>query len=192
MKQESDDTGPLWVFAYGSLMWRPGFDHVGRVRARMDGFRRAFCMWSIHYRGTEDRPGLVLALDPEPGASCEGIGYEVAPDRRGAVLDYLRERELVSYAYNETWHEMALADGRRVQAVAYVMNQTHAQYCGRIPLEAQAEIIAQSAGTMGPNADYLFSTVAHLQEMGCPDPEMEALERAVRVRLGEKPETRLG
>ena len=171
-----------------SLMWRPGFDHVGRVRARMDGFRRAFCMWSIHYRGTEDRPGLVLALDPEPGASCEGIGYEVSAEARDTVLDYLRERELVSYAYNETWHEMELADGRRVKAVTYVMNQTHAQYCGRIGLENQADIIARSAGTMGPNSDYLFSTVAHLQEMGCPDPEMEALERAVRARVTGLPE----
>lgn len=181
MGQESVQDKPLWVFAYGSLMWRPGFEHAGRVRARLDGFRRSFCMWSVNYRGTSEAPGLVLALEPDADASCEGIGYEVAPGDREAVLDYLRERELVSYAYDETWTQMRLADGREVEAVTFVMNLQHPQYCGRMSVAAQAEIIAARAGSMGPNADYLHATVAHLHEMGCPDAELDALDAAVRA-----------
>ena len=183
MGHESAQSDPLWVFAYGSLMWRPGFEHAERVRGRLDGFRRAFCMSSIHYRGSEDDPGLVLALDPDPEASCEGIVYRVQ-DRDG-VLAYLRERELISYAYNEDWPEAVLADGRRVTCVAYVMNTDHAQYCGHLPLDEQAAIITRASGTMGPNRDYLFSTVAHLNDMGCPDPDLVALEARVRAMIAE-------
>ena len=181
MGQESTVADPLWVFAYGSLMWRPGFEYAERVRGRMDGFHRCFCMSSIHYRGTEDAPGLVLALDPEDGAACEGIVYQARDP--SAVLAYLRERELISYAYKEEWHWADLADGRRVQAVAYVMNQTHTQYCGRLSLEAQADVIARATGTMGPNCDYLFLTVAHLADMGCPDETLIQLEALVRARM---------
>lgn len=184
MTLESTLDGDLWVFAYGSLMWRPGFDHVERVRGRMDGFHRCFCMTSIHYRGTQDAPGLVLALDPEAGATCEGILYRVGGDSAADVLEYLRERELISYAYEEAWEEAVLADGRRVRAVTYVMNQGHEQYCGRLPLARQAEIIAAAAGTMGPNCDYLYSTVTHLEEMGCPDAEMQKLDALVRNLRG--------
>lgn len=180
MGHGSNDHDPLWVFAYGSLMWRPGFDHVERVRGRLTGFRRSFCMTSIHYRGTETDPGLVLALDPDAGAACEGIVYRAADG--AAVLEYLRERELISYAYDEVWRDAILEDGRSVSAVAYVMNTSHAQYCGHIPLPAQAEIIARAAGTMGPNRDYLFATNAHLHEIGCPDEELDRLEALVRQK----------
>ncbi len=180
MEQESNHSDPLWVFAYGSLMWRPGFDYAERVRGRLDGFLRSFCMTSIHYRGTEENPGLVLALDPEPTAACEGILYRATDAVE--TLAYLRERELISYAYEETWQSADLEDGRTVRAVTYIMNRTHAQYCGRLPLAEQADIIARSVGTMGPNRDYLYSTVAHLAEMGCPDTDLVELERLVRAR----------
>jgi cation transport protein ChaC len=89
----SDD---LWVFAYGSLIWHPGFDFTEKRKAVLRGFRRAFCMTSIHYRGTPEAPGLVLALDRDRDGSCEGVVYRVPATAAQRTLDYLRERELVS------------------------------------------------------------------------------------------------
>lgn len=180
MEQEPPKTDDLWVFAYGSLMWKPGFDVAERARARLDGYRRGFCMWSIHHRGTIDEPGLVLALDPDPDASCEGMGLRVEREDRDAVLAYLRERELVSSAYLEHFERIALSDGRQVEAVVYVMDTGHTQYTGTLSLSHQAEVIARSVGGMGPNDAYLFATLDHLTQMGCPDAEMEEIARLVR------------
>jgi len=184
MDEQPDVTADLWVFAYGSLMWKPGFEYQERRRARLDGYRRGFCMWSIHHRGTQEAPGLVLALDPEAEASCEGIALRVGPERRDAVLAYLRARELISSAYIERFETLVLDDGRTVEAVAYVMDTSHAQYTGALSLQRQAEVIARSVGGMGPNDAYLYATLEHLTEMGCPDQEMEELVRLVRGLKG--------
>ena len=179
-------TDDLWVFAYGSLIWRPGFAYGERVRGRLDGYRRSFCMESIHYRGTEAAPGLVLALDPQPDACCEGMALRVPAAEAADVLAYLRERELISYAYVEEWLDLTLDDGRVVQAVAYVINKANRQYCGDLDRATQAKIIARAHGSAGPNADYLFTTVAHLEQIGCPDAEMIALAEEVRRIRGQE------
>ena len=106
--------GALWVFGYGSLMWNPGFGYAERVLASLPGFARTFCMRSIHHRGTVEKPGLVLALDPHPGAHCRGLAFRVTPGEEGGTLAYLRERELISSAYLEETHALDLSDGRRV------------------------------------------------------------------------------
>ena len=174
---------PLWVFAYGSLMWKPGFSYAQSARAKVSGYHRCFCMRSIHHRGTEADPGLVLALDPEPLGECEGMAFRVAPARIAETLGYLRERELVSSAYRETIATITLADGSRAAALAYVMDQTHPQYCGRLSIEEQAQIIARAHGGMGANSDYLFATVESLASMGCPDADLTALADAVRAMV---------
>lgn len=179
----------LWVFAYGSLMWKPGFDVAEQRRARIDGYTRRFCMWSIHHRGTQTDPGLVLALDPEEGGNCEGLGLRVEAANVQAVISYLRERELISSAYVEVTTPITLDDGSQVPALAYVMNQDHEQYTGPLPLETQAEVIARSTGGMGPNDEYLYSTVAHLDEMGCPDAELTSLATQVRGLNGVRQES---
>ena len=117
----------LWVFGYGSLMWEPGFDWQERVLARLSGWHRSFCMRSIHHRGTEARPGLVLALDAAEGAACDGVAFAVAAANADRTLDYLRERELISSAYLERTLPIALADGRAVEAVTYVIDPDHVQ-----------------------------------------------------------------
>ena len=89
----------LWIFGYGSLMWRPGFTHAERARARLDGYHRAFCISSTHHRGDALRPGLVLGLDR--GGACEGVAYRVPAAEARTVLAYLRERELISGVYRE-------------------------------------------------------------------------------------------
>ncbi len=176
--------GQLWIFGYGSLIWEPGFAHAERAIARLDGWHRSFCMRSIHHRGTPGAPGLVLALDAAPGARCHGVAFAV-PEAEGAVvLDYLRARELISAAYLETELPLALADGRRVQAVAYVIDPEHEQYCGGLPLAEQARIIARAHGGRGSNAAYLFNTAAHLAELGIEDPELTALAARVRALIG--------
>lgn len=181
MTQATSQSSDLWVFAYGSLMWKPGFDFVERRRARLDGYHRGFCMWSIHHRGSEENPGLVLALDPKEGASCEGVALRVDVKAADEVLNYLRERELISSAYLERFVSAHLDDGRVVQSVAYVMDQNHVQYTGALSLDRQAEVIARSIGGMGRNDEYLYSTVTQLAEIGCPDSDMEELAKRVRL-----------
>ncbi len=171
----------LWVFGYGSLMWDPGFAYVERLAARLEGWHRSFCMKSIHYRGTPEAPGLVLALDEAPGAFCAGVAFGVAGDQAAAVLDYLHARELVSDAYLEKQLQVNLADGRQVMAVTYVIDHAHPQYCAGLGLEEQAAIIARSAGQTGANSEYLWNTTAHLAELGLADSELDWLSARVRM-----------
>ncbi len=174
-------SGDLWVFGYGSLIWHAGFAHVETVLATLPDHSRSFCMRSIHHRGTVAQPGLVLALDPHPGAACAGMAFRVEPGAHVETMAALRERELISSAYVEQVHEVALADGRRVEAVAYVIDRDHEQYCGGLPLGEQAEIIARAIGDRGPNRDYLFNTADHLTALGIEDPELSWLARVVRA-----------
>jgi cation transport protein ChaC len=182
MSQDPD--APLWVFGYGSLIWNPGFAFEERRTARLAGFRRAFCLRSIRYRGTPEAPGLVLALDPAPQAECRGVAFRVAPERTEEVRAYLRWREMATDSYHETFQTVEVDDHGRVQALAYVMDTTHEQYA-LLDLEAQATIIATSHGPAGPNRDYLHQTVAHLRELGLDDPELEELDRRVRALHSE-------
>jgi len=169
-----------WVFGYGSLMWEPGFEPAERQVAVLSGYARSFCMRSIHHRGTPEVPGLVLALDRDPGASCTGLALRVRAGDEDAVATYLRERELVSSAYREERHEVALADGRSVRATAFVVDPDHVQYCGRLDFAEQARIIAAACGQRGRNDAYLAATVRHLEDMGMADAALAELDREVR------------
>ena len=170
----------MWVFGYGSLVWNPGFETRERVIATLPGYHRSFCMRSIHHRGTDEQPGLVLALDEADDASCLGVALAVADGQEQATLDYLRERELISSAYLERFLEIRLADGRHVEAVTYVVDPHHVQYCGGLPLSEQAQIIASAVGGRGPNDEYLYNTAAHLGELGIHDPDLDWLSAEVR------------
>ncbi|WP_296764314.1 gamma-glutamylcyclotransferase [Sediminimonas sp.] len=171
----------MWVFGYGSLLWNPGFEVADRGLAVLPGYHRSFCMRSVHHRGTADAPGLVLALDRAEGAACHGQALAVAPGREDDTLAYLRERELVSSAYFEARLAVDLRDGRRVEAVTYLVDPDHTQYCGALPLDEQAGIIARASGGMGPNAEYLFNTAAHLRTLGISDPDLDWLDARVRA-----------
>lgn len=169
----------MWVFGYGSLIWNPEFPVAEQVIARASGWHRSFCMRSIHHRGTEANPGLVLALDADPGAQCDGVAFRVAPGAEAATLQALRDRELISSAYLERWLQVDLADGRRADALVFVIDPDHVQYCGGLPLEDQAQIIATAVGGRGSNRDYLVSTAEHLAALGIGDRDLEWL--AARV-----------
>lgn len=170
----------LWVFGYGSLIWNPGFVYSNRVLARLDGFRRSFCMRSIHHRGTMAEPGLVLALDQAQG-HCDGVAFEIPARIAEESLEYLRARELISAAYLEERAQVMLHDGRQVEAVTYIIDRSHTQYCAGLTLEEQARIIARAKGGRGPNSDYLFNTASHLSELGLHDPDLDWLSMRVRA-----------
>lgn len=174
----------LWVFGYGSLLWNPGFEPAEKVTACAHGFHRSFCMLSIHYRGTEEKPGLVLALDHATDARCTGVAFRVEDAEDAAVLAMLRERELISSAYIETTIPLELSDGRRVDAITYVIDPNHRQYCD-FDLETQANMIATAQGGSGPNCDYLFNTAAHLEGMKIKDSDMSWLVERVRGLLAQ-------
>ena len=176
--------GPLWVFGYGSLMWNPGFAFEERLLARLPGYTRSFCMWSIHHRGTENDPGLVLALDPHVEGACNGLAFRVPEADRTQVLEMLRERELISSAYLERFLPLDLEDGRQVEAVVYVIDTDHWQYVRDLPLERQAEVIAHAVGGRGPNTEYLYNTQAHLDELGIGDADLSWLAARVRQITG--------
>lgn len=174
--------GDLWVFGYGSLLWNPGFPVAERRLARLQDWHRSFCMSSIHHRGTEDRPGLVLALDRAPGAHCDGIAFRVEAAEVEATIAYLRARELISSAYVETRQSVTFHDGGvQPDVLTYVISRDHVQYVAHLTLEEQAQIIAVAVGGRGPNDEYLANTAAHLHELGLADADLDWLVARVRA-----------
>jgi glutathione-specific gamma-glutamylcyclotransferase len=167
--------GDIWIFGYGSLMWKPGFPHDEAVKARLTGYRRCFCIYSTNHRGSGTRPGLVLGLDR--GGVCDGVALRVTPSHARATLDYLRDREQVHGVYRETLVPVRLDDGshRSVMAQAYIVERAHPSYVGRLSLGQQAALITGARGISGVNLDYLINTVAQLAKLGIREPELERL-----------------
>jgi cation transport protein ChaC len=165
----------LWVFAYGSLMWRPGFASRQARRALLVGYRRCFCIYSVHHRGTRERLGMVLGLDR--GGACEGIAYRVAAADAEATRRYLRARELINGVYREALVPVALEGDppQEVLALTYIVERAHPNYAFRLPLARQARLIRGAEGVSGANLDYLVSTVRHLAELGIRERELERL-----------------
>ena len=169
-----------WVFGYGSLMWRPGFPYLERAAATLHGRRRAFCIYSVHHRGTHERKGLVLGL--APGGSVRGIAYRIAEADWPATYAYLQEREQPTETYVEARVVVRLAGGRRIEALSFLSDKSHPQWAGAMSLERQAELIAGATGLSGRNIDYLADLVAHLREEGIRDRSMETLLGMVQAR----------
>jgi cation transport protein ChaC len=172
--------GDRWVFGYGSLMWRPGFAYLERQSARLHGRRRAFCIYSVHHRGTYERPGLVLGL--ALGGSVRGAAYRVAAEKWDEVYAYLREREQPTETYSEACAPVRLSDGQEIPALIFLSDRGHSQWAGDLTLEQQADLIAGSSGLSGRNIDYLKDLVMHLREDGITDHGMEKLLTMVEAR----------
>jgi cation transport protein ChaC len=167
--------GNFWVFGYGSLMWRPGFEALERRQARLVGAHRALCVYSFVHRGTPEKPGLVLGLDR--GGNCRGIAYRVAADKRGETIDYLRGREQVTMVYVEAWRRIWLDDDPRqnAQALCYVVDRGHQQYAGRLSLAEQLHYCRQGHGRSGACRDYVLATVKELETLGVRDASLHQL-----------------
>ena len=168
----------LWVFGYGSLMWRPGFNFVEKAAAKCLGYKRKFCIKSVVYRGTAENPGLVLGLDK--GGNTHGMAFKIANDERAQVLEYLRDRELVTSVYSEQIQAIEIEGHGVVQGLVYVAIQDHKQYIGGLSLAEQAEIIAFSNGQAGAGFDYLYSTCQSLRALNIFDPALAELEDRVK------------
>ncbi len=191
MDKRIDDRGPsaaepadgdMWVFGYGSLMWRPGFPYLAAEPALLRGHHRAFCVYSVRYRGTPERPGLVVGLDH--GGSCRGRAFRVAAAEAERVRAYLDRRELVTGVYRRRILPIELP-GRRVGAYTYVVDRTHRQYARKLPLGKAAEVIVAGRGAEGDNRTYLENTVAFLDEVGIRDGPLHELLHLVRQRRAD-------
>lgn len=173
------DTADFWLFAYGSLIWDPGFPFEEARPAKLMGFHRAFCLYSTRYRGTPEKPGLVLGLDK--GGSCRGIAYRVAHAHRETTMAYLWDREMLNRSYHCMDLPITLLDGREVVARTFVIDRDGESYAGKLPLEDAARIIRDAHGQRGANAAYLANTVEHLERLGLRDRRLAALLAAVRA-----------
>ena len=165
--------GLVWVFGYGSLMWKPGFAVEAFEPATLQGYHRSLCIRSQHWRGTAARNGLVLGL--APSRHCKGRGIGIAQDREAEVLAYLDERELVTSVYARLRLPLVLLDGTEVLAWAYVARPDHEQFAGDLPLDEIVAIVKGAEGMGGRNDDYVRNTVLHLREMGIHEPKLEAV-----------------
>src|ERR1700742_4855586 len=167
--------GDLWVFGYGSLIWRPGFEYIEKIPARLIGEHRALCVYSFDHRGTPEKPGLVLGLDR--GGACRGVAFRVAPQLRAATVDYLRAREQTTHVYREVLRSVWLDNEarQRVSALTYVADRGHVQYAGRLPLTEQLRIVRQGHGRSGNNRDYVLATVKAIEAEGFRDDPLHRL-----------------
>src|ERR1700749_1828070 len=165
----------LWVFGYGSLMWRPGFDFIEQVPARLIGEHRALGVYWFDHRGTPEKPGLVLGLDR--GGACRGIAFRVAGADRDDVIGYLRGREQTTHVYREVMRSVWLENDprQRVAALAYVVDRGHGQYAGRLSLPAQHRHVLQGRGQSGANRDYVTATVKAIEAEGFRDAPLHRL-----------------
>lgn len=170
----------FWVFGYGSLMWNPGFPHLEVRTARLNGYHRRFCIYSNRYRGTPERPGLVLGLDR--GGSCRGLTYRVPAAEGPEVLDYLYEREMFTRVYTPMWLTVTTDQGP-VSAASFVVDRSHRQYTGRLSLEETARLILQGCGERGSCLDYLANTVRHLDGLGLGDRSLKRLLHMAEAKL---------
>ncbi len=167
----------LWVFAYGSLMWNPGFEFAESAPATLYGYHRALCIYSRIYRGTAERPGLVLGLDR--GGACRGLAYRVPAASAAAVFDYLERRERSRGEYVPRHCPVRLKD-RRVSALCYIANRDHYDYTRALGLAEMAPLIRHGTGRSGRNVDYLVNTLAHLEALGVRDSRLAKLLAMVR------------
>jgi cation transport protein ChaC len=178
---EPDPCGnDLWVFGYGSLMWRPGFAFIEQAPARLIGEHRALCVYSFDHRGTPEKPGLVLGLDR--GGACRGIAFRIAASRRSDTIKYLRDREQTTHVYREVMRSVWLENEarQRVSALTYVVDRGHVQYAGRLSLPEQLRHVQQGRGRSGNNRDYVLSTVKSIEAQGFRDEQLHQL--AVMLR----------
>ncbi len=170
--------GRVWVFGFGSLIWNPAFHFVERRTARIHGFHRQFCLWARAGRGSPERPGLMLSL--EPGGSCSGVAYRLSRRAAPVELDVIWRREMITGAYRPVWVTAHTPKGAEA-AIAFSANREHERYVPGLDEAAVVRYLATGAGPMGRCCDYLFDTAEHLRLLGIRDRRLEALEARVRA-----------
>jgi cation transport protein ChaC len=182
---EASPADGFWVFAYGSLIWNPAFDFIDKRVGVARGWHRAFCLgWDRRFRGNPDQPGLMLALDR--GGQARGVIFRLPPDALKPNMDKLirREMSMVPTAFPPRWINVATAGGP-LRALTFAMNRKSGRYINGLSPEALADILATACGFRGSMAEYLFATVAHLEELGIHDRHLWHLQELVAARIEE-------
>ena len=177
------DMGEVWIFAYGSLIWRPACDFVEMRTGLVRGWHRAFCLgWNNRFRGSDENPGLMLALDR--GGACKGVLYRLPPDRVEECMIQLLEREMawLPSAFPPRWVNARTGD-RTIRALTFCIDRNSGRYVSGLSVERIAEVLATAVGSRGSMAEYLFATVRHLEEMGIHDPHLWQLQSLVADRI---------
>ena len=177
--------GDLWVFGYGSLMWSPGFGHSERATGRAHGYHRALCILSSRYRGTPERPGLVVGLCR--GGSCWGMAFRVPAAQVRRVIGALWRREMVNQVYIPTMVSVAIGRRRRIRALAFVADTLHRQFVRELDLHGRARLVAQGIGKRGRCVDYIRNTLEHMLALGVNDPHLaRILDAAAGLASGRR------
>ena len=173
-------SGPVWIFAYGSLIWNPAMKTAEARVARIDGLHRSFCLSMTVGRGTPDMPGLALGLDE--GGSCLGMAYRIADDDLATELPILWGREMLLGGYSPQWVEVRDRNGTVFgHAIAFVVDRQDRLYAGKLASTQVASRLASAAGSWGTAADYLFRTRDALRMHKIPDAALEGLSLLVEV-----------
>ncbi len=174
-----NSTHPVWIFGYGSLIWKPELDFDRRVPARVFGYHRQLCLRSIRYRGTDDCPGIVCGLDR--GGSCSGVAYRLPLARQRVQLERLWEREMFMGSYDARWVQLRrLDENEEFVGLAFVVRRDAPNYCGRLPEHELIDVLTRACGQYGSSLDYLLRTTESLRAHGVPDPHLERLARVAR------------
>ncbi len=174
LRQNPD--APVWLFAYGSLIWNPVIHYADRQVGRVHGFHRRFCLWTPLGRGTPEHPGLVLGLDR--GGCCRGIVYQIEPALVQSELLLLWRREMVVGSYIPRWIKVSTPAGSRL-AIAFLIDRSQPSYAGNLDLATTVQHIATAEGELGSSADYLNQTLAGLELAGIQDRGLLNLQRQV-------------
>jgi cation transport protein ChaC len=177
--------GDLWVFGYGSLLWKPAFEFVESRPATVGGWHRSFCLRVARFRGTRDLPGLMMALDR--GGECRGMAFRVPADDAEATLHALFRRELVVRPppTPPRWLSARTNEGP-LPVLGFAVDPRSAFYSGRLAPEQVAAVLASAAGHWGSCAEYLHNTVSHLEALGIHDRNLWRLQALVAAKLAER------
>jgi cation transport protein ChaC len=176
--RERQETGPLWLFAYGSLIWKPDFESVEHRHATVHGWHRAFCLELVRWRGTPELPGLMMAL--QSGGRCEGVAYRLPDGDHATQLGRLLRRE-VDGAHSMRAVHWLTADigGEQHRALTFWVDTGELDYFVKRPLTDVARILARACGHIGSGAEYLYHTVSKLEELGIRDDDLWLLQEMV-------------
>jgi glutathione-specific gamma-glutamylcyclotransferase len=175
-------TEDLWLFAFGSLIWKPEIEHIEECMGTAHGWHRSFCLRLVRWRGTKEQPGLMMALDR--GGQCKGIAYRLADHDIEAQLGKLFRREMsVKPSTNAPRWVKVKTDRGPVRAIAFVANRSGTSYAGRLTLEETVDTLSKACGHWGTCAEYLYNTVLHLEKRGIRDRNLWHLQQLVASRI---------
>lgn len=169
----------IWVFAYGSLMWAPGFDYLEKTPAKLEGFHRDLCILSYVFRGTPNVPGLVMGLNI--GGTCQGLAFRIEGAKVQNTLTYLHEREMINNVYAPSWVDIEHSNKEKSKAYTFLSIPEHPQYLEDLNIEETVKYVLQGQGKNGTALQYLENTLLHLRTLGIKSPRLETILSAAQA-----------